>query len=107
MKHLVLVFVLVIKFISALFAQGKGTHAVAKSATALEEKVIFTTDRTLYFSGEKILFKANRILPDFPNDTLLSNVLYLELYDKKDKALVQKKEQILHGVSSGHIEIPA
>lgn len=76
------------------------------SAAQLQERIFLSTDRTLYFSGEKILFKATRILPDLNPDTLFSNVLYLELYDQKNNPIIQKKEQIIKGLSSGSLEIP-
>ncbi len=71
----------------------------------LQEKVILTTDRTLYFAGEQIWLKANCLLPGI-NDSL-SKVMYVELLDRKSKPIIQKKLQIVNGNSSGNIDLPA
>jgi len=89
---------------SFLFAQINRSRPVPKP---IREKVIFSTDRTIYFSGENILFTANRMLSNLNNDTVFSNILYLELYDQKDIPVVQKKEQLINGMGHGSIEIPA
>ena len=103
-KQSIFLFLLIINSSQIIFAQDKG---YGSRNTLVQEEVFLTTDRTLYFSGERILFKANRIISNLHNDTLLSTVLYLELYDQKDKPIVQRKEQIVNGESSGSIEIPA
>ncbi|MEO6902472.1 MAG: hypothetical protein ABI315_04875 [Bacteroidia bacterium] len=69
------------------------------------EKVILSTDRTIYFIGESIFYKANIFLTT-NIDSSLSNVLYLEIYDKDLNPVIQKKEQISNGSSYGVIDIP-
>jgi hypothetical protein len=69
------------------------------------ENVMLTTDRTTYFSGEQIWLRADCWLT-VKNDSL-SKVMYVELLDRKSKPVVQKKLQILNGMSSGLIEIPS
>ena len=107
MKQLIFIFILLINSLDVLFAQNKKTHTSQKSVDPIQEKVIFSTDRTLYFSEDLIFFKANRVLSGFTNDTLFSTVLYLEFYDKNDKPIIQKKEQIINSIAYGDIEIPA
>ena len=91
MKYLIFILLLIANSPSVLLAQSKGIYTKEKSVAAIREKVILSTDRTLYFSGELIFFKANRILSDFSSDALFSKVLYLELYDQRGKPIVQKK----------------
>jgi hypothetical protein len=71
----------------------------------LKERVVLTTDRTIYFSGEQIWLKADCWLT--ANNDSLSRVMYVELLDRKSKPVVQKKLQIIHNRSLGLIEIPA
>ena len=106
MKHFIFILLLIVNSLGTLLAQSKKTYTNERSVATIQEKVILSTDRTLYFSGELIFFKANRILFNLNNDTLFSKVLYIELYDQRDKPIVQKKEQIINGVSCGNIEIP-
>lgn len=69
-----------------------------------EEKVLLITDRTLYFTKEQIWLKVISLLDQ--NTDSLSKVMYVELLDRKSKPILQKKLQIIHGLSLGMIEIP-
>ncbi len=88
-----------------LIAQSKET-APTGSLTGIREKIILSTDRSVYFAGEPLLFKANCFVPGLTNIPL-STVLYLELYDQQLKPVLQQKEQIINGISAGSIEIPS
>lgn len=70
----------------------------------LQEKVVLTTDRTIYFSGELIWLKASSTLSTSTDS--LSRVMYVELLDKKAKPVVQQKFQIISGISSGLMNVP-
>ncbi|HET7819398.1 MAG TPA: MG2 domain-containing protein, partial [Bacteroidia bacterium] len=72
----------------------------------IEENVIFSTDRTLYIAGETILFKANSILSEKATSPI-SNVLYIELYDKNFKVISKSKAQIKNGICVSSMEIPS
>lgn len=68
------------------------------------ERVVLTTDRTLYFAGEQMGLRADCILP-VPDDSL-SRVMYVELLDKKSKPVIQKKLRISQGISKAILQIP-
>ncbi|HET6226386.1 MAG TPA: hypothetical protein VFF27_08915 [Bacteroidia bacterium] len=70
----------------------------------VQEKVVLTTDRTLYFAGEQILLKVNCILPESKDS--LSRVAYVELLDKRSKPILQKKLLVVSGAASTVISIP-
>lgn len=87
-------FVLVVTFVGTVQAQNR----------FLQEKVVLTTDRTLYFSGEQILLNATCVLP--VNNDSLSRVVYVELLDKKSKPILQKKLLIVKGMATTVVYIP-
>src|SRR4051812_33909378 len=95
-KMLTAFFVLVLALTSA--AQTMQQHNL------LPEKVVLTTDRTLYFAGEQVLLKVNCIIP--VNNDSLSKVAYIELLDKKSKPVLQKKLVIANGIATTVISIP-
>ncbi len=68
------------------------------------ERIFLTTDRNIYLSEEKIWFFA-RVSPN--SDTLLSKVLYLELFNYDKNRVVKRKFKIKNQAVSGVIEIPA
>ena len=69
-----------------------------------QEKVLLTTDRTIYFAGEQIWLKT--ICRLTAGTDSLSRVMYVELLDKKAKPVVQKKIRVINGLSTGVIEVP-
>jgi hypothetical protein len=94
---------MIVLFLMMHFLKGFAQHAINESLP--REKVILTTDRTIYFSGEQIWLKTDCRLT-VKNDSL-SKVMYVELLDRKSKPVVQKKLQVINGRSTGLIEIPA
>lgn len=95
------------KFFIATVIVTQASIIPAQQGTSVklpEEKVVFSTDRTLYFAGEQIGFRADCILP--AKSDSLSRVLYVELLDKRSKPVIQKKLQVIKGVSKTIIEIP-
>ena len=75
----------------------------AKDEKLPEEKVILTTDRTIYFAGEQIWLKVSCIHTTQADS--LSRVIYVELLDKKAKPIIQKKLQVINGISSAVMDI--
>ncbi len=70
------------------------------------ENLILNTDRELYIAGEKIWFKANCFDNETDAETILSKIIYLELYDYKTKTVTKGKFRIINGVASGFLSIP-
>lgn len=87
----------------SIIAQQTATNQLFEKP---QEKVILSTDRTTYFTGESVFYKANIFLLN-NIDTSLSNVLYIEIYDKELRPVIQKKVQIISGSSDGIIDIPS
>lgn len=95
------------KSVVALFAIVSTLTGIAQTKNEsgfVQEKVVLTTDRTLYFAGEQILLNVNCIVP-LSKDSL-SRVAYVELLDKKSNPVLQKKLLIVNGVASSVIAIP-
>ena len=71
---------------------------------AVSEKVVLSTDRQLYLTGEKVLFYANVFIED-DKQSNLSKILYLEIF-KENKAFVQAKFRIEEGRAQGFLQLP-
>jgi len=71
---------------------------------AVSEKVVLSTDRQLYLTGEKVLFYANVFIED-DKQSNLSKILYLEIF-KENKAFVQAKFRIEEGRVQGFLQLP-
>ncbi len=69
------------------------------------EKITINTDRNFYLSGERIWFNAH-INSKNKADSVISKVLYVELFNHSKSALVRHKFKIENGFSEGTIEIP-
>lgn len=70
------------------------------------ERVLFMTDRSVYYAGEEILFYADLISESHEDCPGLSSVLYTEIIDRNGMSILKKKTLIDHCKSSGIIEIP-
>lgn len=70
------------------------------------ETVILNTDRDLYISGENIHFSAFCLTNTKFREKNLSKIMYVELYDKLGKIIVQQKLKIVNGNSASLINIP-
>ncbi len=101
MKRLVYIFVLLgYHFIfcsNDILAQSVG-------AKMTSEQINLITDRDIYLSGEPIWFSAT--INFAKEKTMLSKVLFLELFNADKKAIVQKKYHIEEGLAVGQLEIP-
>src|SRR5512145_2046447 len=69
------------------------------------ENITLDTERDIYIAGENIWFHTLCTAPK--TDSLLSRIIYLELYDQKLNSINQSKFRIIDGFSSGHILIPS
>ena len=70
------------------------------------EQITVHTDRDLYLTGEKIWFKANCFVSEGEIEHNLSNVLYIELYNRNREYIVKRKFNISEGNTYGSIDIP-
>ncbi|RLD69414.1 MAG: hypothetical protein DRI95_00115 [Bacteroidetes bacterium] len=70
------------------------------------ENLILNTDRELYIAGEKIWFKVNCFDNETNPETILSKIVYLELYDYKEKTVSKGKFRIINGTATGFLKIP-
>jgi hypothetical protein len=73
--------------------------------TSYSEHITLDTDRDIYIAGENIWFHTQCTGPKA--DSLLSRIIYIELYDQKLNAINRSKFRITGGFSAGHIAIPA
>jgi len=69
-----------------------------------KEKVVLVCDRDFYLTGEEIIFSAS-VLVDNQQDTILSKVLYLELF-KDNLSFAKAKYKLIDGRTQGSISIP-
>lgn len=79
---------------------------LVKSADA-HEKVILTTDRSLYICGEKLQFFASLSVGKDVNTPALSQVLYCELISPDGNKMAGGKFMIDASAANGCIDIPA
>lgn len=92
-------------FLNILQGQDGGRTSTDASAN-LTEQVLLTTDRDLYLAGEDIYFSAIiRTHPD-PQDLVLSQVLYVELYNSDYATIEKRKYRIVDNQVSGLFKIP-
>ncbi len=85
--------------------QGNGEHNEIEDI--YNERYYLMTDRTIYATGERILFKTCNVSPTAIKSLHWSRVLYLEL-TKNDGTPVQKGKYLLDlSGCDGYMEIPA
>ncbi|HEX2396096.1 MAG TPA: hypothetical protein VHI78_12175, partial [Bacteroidales bacterium] len=80
-----------------MFTWGQGAYT---------EKINLTTDREIYLSGETIWYQAVISESAYDGDSLMSKILYLELYDQHSNNIAQLKSRIKKGITAGNILIP-
>ncbi|UCH15757.1 MAG: hypothetical protein JSV22_07260 [Bacteroidales bacterium] len=71
------------------------------------EKFYLMTDRTIYATGEKILFKIFNISPDPLKSIHWSKVIYLELTKDNGSAVQKAKYPLGYSGAKGYMVIPA
>ena len=73
----------------------------------ITENIVLNTDRDIYFAGEELLFSAEYFINQSRANTLISNVIYVELINCAEKnPVVQEKYEIIDFNSNGAIKIP-
>src|SRR6266498_1315165 len=101
--------------VSCIISETKGqqvsqNEAVSKFDTwrrnHLQEKLFVHTDKDLYLSGEIAWFKIYYVDGCFHKPLQLSEVAYLELIDKSNKAVLQTKVPLKISDGSGSLLIP-
>ncbi len=70
----------------------------------LKEEVYLITDRSVYIAGENILFSGYYSSTN-KSDNEISNILYIELYDKRG-ICSKSKFKIIDNIISGYLQIP-
>ncbi|HLO59139.1 MAG TPA: hypothetical protein VK179_10380 [Bacteroidales bacterium] len=80
-------------------------NLVVSGQSSYSEHVTLETDRDIYIAGENIWFHTQCTEPKA--DSLLSRIIYIELFDQKLNAINRSKFRITGGSSTGHITIPA
>lgn len=70
------------------------------------ERVELFTDRTLYITGETILFSAYLQSENGANQTELSRVIYCELITPDGNKITGKKCLLTESITSGNLDIP-
>jgi len=71
------------------------------------ESIALQTDRGMYIAGEQVWFRADYSANTFHPAPPISKVLYLELFNNEEKAVVQKKVSINNGKATGNFTLPA
>ncbi|MCF8364858.1 MAG: hypothetical protein K9H16_03700 [Bacteroidales bacterium] len=100
-----LIFILLI-FPQILFAQIEPDPANTQFLNQIEEQLVCFTDRNLYLSGEKVWFSAFLLINNKMVETQLSEVLFVELYDRATKVISAGKYHIEGNLCSGNLQIP-
>ncbi len=92
-------------YLNPLFCQLPGAGEVTEGKFFREE-IYVTTDRDLYFTGERIQLKLNlvNLLGGIPSET--SKVVYIELVDPSGNPSVQVKAGLTDGKGSAELLIP-
>ncbi|NVO18103.1 MAG: hypothetical protein HXX13_00290 [Bacteroidetes bacterium] len=72
----------------------------------LQEKIFVHTDKPMYFAGEIMWFKVYCVDGTFHKPVDISKVVYIELLDKDNKAVLQGKIALENGSGSGSLIIP-
>ena len=73
---------------------------------ALQEKVFVHTDKDFYLAGEILWFKAYHVDGYFHKSLDLDKVLYVEILDRNNKALLQAKIELTDGSGRGSFVLP-
>ncbi len=85
-----------------IYAQGSGTQKPA----GYFERIVLHTDRDIYITGEKVWFKASCNSLTGHNDSLLSRILYVEIYDQQHNPVAMSKFRIQNQFATGSLIIP-
>lgn len=73
----------------------------------LQEKIYAHIDRTSYLTGETLWFSLFYVDASFHQPLDVSKVVYVEVLDKSNEAVMQAKVELKNGKGNGSIFIPA
>ena len=101
--NFIYLFVVFIQNITTTYSQSK---LFVNTDTCYFENIILNTDRELYIAGENIWFNINCFVNKSTNDSILSKIIYLELYTSQTKTMARVKFRLVNGKASGYLSIP-
>lgn len=83
------------------------TASQSNRSKIFSEKIFIHTDRTSYLTGETLWFKAYRTEASSHQRIDWSKILYVELYDKNNVAVIQAKVPLTKNGAEGALFVPA
>lgn len=72
----------------------------------VQEKIFVHTDKSAYMTGEILWFKAYNVDATYHKPLGLSKVVYVDVLDNKQNAIIQTKIEMKNGLGSGSVYIP-
>jgi hypothetical protein len=72
----------------------------------VQEKIFVHTDKGAYMTGEILWFKAYNVDAAYHKPLGLSKVVYVDVLDDKQNAIIQTKIEMKNGLGSGSVYIP-
>ncbi len=75
-------------------------------ADIYQEKIFVHTDKDFYLAGELLWFKSYNTMASGDGISELSKVVYLELLDRDQNAVLQTKAELKDGAGSGSLFLP-
>jgi hypothetical protein len=72
----------------------------------VQEKIFVHTDKNAYLTGEILWFKAYSVDATYHKPLGLSKVIYIDVLDGKQNAIIQTKIEMKNGFGSGSVYIP-
>lgn len=99
----VISYIILILFLQSEVLILNGQESKAFSAG---ERVVLFTDRTLYVTGERILFSASLQCLDGRDTSLQSSIMYCELITPEGNKISGNKYSVRNKQSSGYLGIP-
>jgi hypothetical protein len=100
---ILLFFCLTFGFVSGQLVRMPANTGIADG---ISEKISLFTDRNFYLSGEEVWFVAYIFVNEAPFISDFSQVLYVELSNSDQKAMVKTKFKISGGIAKGSFGIP-
>ncbi|MFC0519024.1 hypothetical protein ACFFGT_32730 [Mucilaginibacter angelicae] len=74
--------------------------------TTVQEKVFVHTDKSTYMTGEILWFKVYNVDATYHKPLGLSKVVYVDVLDNNQNAIIQTKIEMKNGLGSGSVYIP-
>ncbi|WPU98450.1 hypothetical protein SNE26_20710 [Mucilaginibacter sp. cycad4] len=74
--------------------------------TIVQEKIFVHTDKSAYITGEILWFKVYNVDATYHKPLGLSKVVYVDVLDSKQNAIIQTKIEMKNGLGNGSVYIP-